>query len=131
MRFALTLSAILYCSIFTSISANQFAIDGKVIELDDSNFDSAISSFDYVLVDFYAPWCGHCKRLSPELDAAASALAGLKEPIIIAKVNADKYTRLASKYEIDAVGFRLLRSLCMVFQLIIVDQGRLSYWSVF
>ncbi|GMH00329.1 hypothetical protein Nepgr_002168 [Nepenthes gracilis] len=94
-------SAILYYSFLTSISADQIAIDGRVIELDESNFDSAISSFDYLLVDFYAPWCGHCKKLSPELDAAAPVLAGLKEPIVIAKVNADKYTRLASKYDID------------------------------
>lgn len=36
-----------------------------------------------------------------QLDAAAPVLAGLKKPIIIAKVNADKYTRLASKYDVD------------------------------
>ncbi|KAI3938546.1 hypothetical protein MKW92_004586 [Papaver armeniacum] len=82
---------------------NQFssAADGKVLELVDSNFDSAIASFDFLLVDFYAPWCGHCKRLSPELDAAAPVLAKLEKPVAIAKVNADKYTRLATKYEID------------------------------
>ncbi|XVF73975.1 hypothetical protein PTKIN_Ptkin13bG0024100 [Pterospermum kingtungense] len=73
---------------------------GKLLELDDSNFDSAISSFDYILVDFYAPWCGHCKRLSPQLDEAAPILAGLKEPIVIAKLNADKFTTLARKHEI-------------------------------
>ncbi|KAK6938537.1 Thioredoxin domain [Dillenia turbinata] len=86
---------------------NQFAIDGKVIELDDSNFDSAISFFDYILVDFYAPWCGHCKRLSPELDKAAPILAGFNPPVVIAKINADKYTRLARKHEID--GFPTLK----------------------
>ncbi|MQL94628.1 hypothetical protein Taro_027294 [Colocasia esculenta] len=83
------------------LSAHQFPVDGTVLELDDSNFDSAISAFDYILVDFYAPWCGHCKRLAPELDAAAPVLAGLDHPIVIAKINADKYTKLASKYEID------------------------------
>ncbi|XP_021748281.1 protein disulfide-isomerase 5-2-like [Chenopodium quinoa] len=85
----------------------QFDIDGKVIDLDDSNFDSAISTFDYVFVDFYAPWCGHCKRLSPELDAAAAALAGLEKPIVIAKIDADKYRRVGDKYEID--GFPTLK----------------------
>ncbi|KAG8660784.1 protein disulfide-isomerase 5-2 isoform X2 [Manihot esculenta] len=85
----------------SSKSNEKFKIDGKVLELDESNFDSAISSFDFIFVDFYAPWCGHCKRLSPELDAAAPVLAELKDPIVIAKVNADKYTRLASKYDVD------------------------------
>ncbi|RDX83798.1 Protein disulfide-isomerase 5-2 [Mucuna pruriens] len=82
--------------------AETFSVDGKVLVLDESNFDSAIASFDHILVDFYAPWCGHCKRLSPELDAAAPVLAALKEPIVIAKVDADKHTRLAKKHDVDA-----------------------------
>ncbi|KAK0576153.1 hypothetical protein LWI29_012844 [Acer saccharum] len=86
----------------SSQGETKFKIDGKVLELDESNFESAISSFDLILVDFYAPWCAHCKRLAPQLDEAAPVLAGLKEPIVIAKVNADKYKRLANKYEIDA-----------------------------
>ncbi|XP_059631937.1 protein disulfide-isomerase 5-2 [Cornus florida] len=102
----LILSSIFF-SLLSAISSHEFAVDGKVLELTESNFDSAISAFDYIFVDFYAPWCGHCKRLAPELDKAAPVLAGLKEPIIIAKVNADKYTRLASKYEID--GFPTLK----------------------
>lgn len=107
MRLRIVL--LLICNLWlNSVSAdNRFAIDGKVIELNDSNFDSAISSLDYVLVDFYAPWCGHCKHLSPELDAAAPVLAGLKEPIVIAKVDADKYRRIGDKYEID--GFPTLK----------------------
>lgn len=94
---------LLLCILKTGIcsTADLIKVDGKVLELDESNFDSAIASFDYVLVDFYAPWCGHCKRLSPQLDEAAPVLAGLKKPIVIAKVNADKFTRLASKYDVD------------------------------
>ncbi|KAL2231890.1 protein disulfide isomerase-like 5-2 [Sesamum indicum] len=84
-----------------SAAENQFKLDGKVLELDDSNFDAAISNFDYILVDFYAPWCGHCKRLAPELDKAAPILAGLKQPIVVAKVDADKYRKLGSKHDID------------------------------
>ncbi|KAJ0235602.1 Protein disulfide-isomerase 5-2 [Hirschfeldia incana] len=99
------ISFLLSSSISLSASSSadhQFTIDGTVLELTDSNFESAISTFDCVFVDFYAPWCGHCKRLNPELDAAAPILAKLKQPIIIAKLNADKYSRLARKLEIDA-----------------------------
>ncbi|CAK9137142.1 unnamed protein product [Ilex paraguariensis] len=98
---------LLWSSSSIASSNKQFKVDGTVLELDESNFDSAIASFDYIFVDFYAPWCGHCKRLAPELDKAAPVLAGLKQPIVIAKVNADKYTRLASKYDID--GFPTLK----------------------
>ncbi|KAJ1271052.1 hypothetical protein BS78_06G099500 [Paspalum vaginatum] len=85
----------------TVASAEDFPRDGRVIDLDESNFESALGAIDYLFVDFYAPWCGHCKRLAPELDEAAPVLAGLSEPIVVAKVNADKYRKLGSKYGVD------------------------------
>ncbi|XP_057789697.1 protein disulfide isomerase-like 5-2 [Salvia miltiorrhiza] len=88
-------------SLSISVHGNQFKLDGSVLELDDSNFDAAISKFDYVFVDFYAPWCGHCNRLAPELERAAPVLAGLRQPIVVAKVDADKHKKLASKHDVD------------------------------
>ncbi|XP_062219281.1 protein disulfide isomerase-like 5-3 [Phragmites australis] len=75
--------------------------DGSVVELDESSFDAAVRAVDLLFVDFYAPWCGHCKRLAPQLDEAAPVLAGLSTPIVVAKVNADKYRKLGSKYGVD------------------------------
>ncbi|KAH0460429.1 hypothetical protein IEQ34_011092 [Dendrobium chrysotoxum] len=112
MAVAVKSLVILFCARawyfdFRPAAAHQFTADGTVIELNDSNFDSALSSFDHILVDFYAPWCGHCKRLSPVLDAVAPVLANLNQPIVIAKIDADKYRKLASKHEID--GFPTLK----------------------
>lgn len=62
------------------------ADDREVIVLTDANFDSTIyGSKDIFLVEFYAPWCGHCKALEPEWNAAAAALKG---KVKFAKVDA-------------------------------------------
>ncbi|XP_042057633.1 protein disulfide isomerase-like 5-2 [Salvia splendens] len=94
-------------SLSITVNGNQFKLDGSVLELDDSNFDAAISKFDYIFVDFYAPWCGHCNRLMPELERAAPVLAGLRQPIVVAKLDADKHKKLASKHNVD--GFPTLK----------------------
>jgi thiol-disulfide isomerase/thioredoxin len=44
--------------------------DGVLI-LTDDNFDAVVNHFEHVLVMFYAPWCGHCKKLHPEFETAA------------------------------------------------------------
>ena len=53
-----------------------FPEEEDVLVLTDSNFKEAVGKFEFMLVEFYAPWCGHCKVLSPVLDSAATHLAG-------------------------------------------------------
>lgn len=60
-----------------------------------------IQSQDYTIVEFYAPWCGHCKSLAPEWAAAATKTKRLKPPTILAKVDADRQKDLAERFGIS------------------------------
>ena len=60
-----------------------------------------------MLVDFYAPWCGHCKKLEPAYSEAAATLAALDEPLYIAKLDATEHKEAAGKFEIR--GFPTLK----------------------
>ena len=71
----------------------------NIIELNETNF-SETTSTGTVLVDFYADWCGPCKRMMPTLDTLASKLDG---KVTIAKVNIDKSPELSQKYQIRSI----------------------------
>jgi len=63
------------------------AASGKVVELADSDFDSELEGMDTALVMFYAPWCGHCKKLKPEFDKASKDLLANDPPVNLAKID--------------------------------------------
>ncbi|KAG8969234.1 hypothetical protein FRC03_003759 [Tulasnella sp. 419] len=64
-------------------------VASNVVELDSKNFANVIGKGKPALVEFYAPWCGHCKNLAPTYEQLADAFAHAKDKVIIAKVDAD------------------------------------------
>ncbi|XP_044480977.1 protein disulfide-isomerase like 2-1-like [Mangifera indica] len=77
------------------------AVPSNVVVLTADNFDAVVldESKD-VLVEFYAPWCGHCKNLAPTYEKVATAFK-MEEDVVITNLDADKYKDLAEKYGVS------------------------------
>ncbi|KAI0380735.1 disulfide isomerase [Hypomontagnella monticulosa] len=87
--------------------AAAVAAKSAVLDLIPSNFDQVVlKSGKPTLVEFFAPWCGHCKNLAPVYEELAQAFATSKD-VQIAKVDADAERDLGKKYGIQ--GFPTLK----------------------
>ncbi|KAI8342864.1 hypothetical protein BC941DRAFT_412887 [Chlamydoabsidia padenii] len=82
---------------FASIST-VLASDSDVLSLTEATFDDEVLKKDLILVEFFAPWCGHCKALAPEYEVAATQLKG--DNIPLAKVDCTEQEALCQKHEV-------------------------------
>ena len=92
-----------------ALAEELIAIEDGVLVLTGDNFEAAIESNPQILVEFYAPWCGHCKKLAPEYSAAAEQLAEKGAQAKLAKVDATEHKELGQKFGVKGgdVGRRL------------------------
>jgi len=75
-----------------------------VIDLTPENFDSYVNCGKHALIEFYAPWCGHCKHLTPEYKKLGEAIlkdSSLKSRVVIGKVDADAHRSLGEKFGVQ------------------------------
>ncbi|KAF8088456.1 hypothetical protein N665_0541s0021 [Sinapis alba] len=103
-RYALF--SILVLSLFaSSVRSEETATETKefVLTLDHTNFTETVNKHDFIVVEFYAPWCGHCKQLAPEYEKAASELSSHVPPVVLAKIDASEETNreFATQYEVQ------------------------------
>jgi thioredoxin 1 len=71
------------------------------VELTDGNFDTEVlQSGSPVLVDFWAPWCGPCRQISPLIDQLGQQYAG---KVKVGKVNIDDNPEVTNQYGIQSI----------------------------
>ena len=77
----------------------------KVQTITDGNFDETIGAGKPVLVDFWAEWCGPCRRLAPIVEELANDYDG---KVVVGKLNVDENPNTAFKFSIRGIPTLLL-----------------------
>jgi|LauGreDrversion4_2_1035121.scaffolds.fasta_scaffold66222_3 protein disulfide isomerase len=75
--------------------------ESDVAVLTNDSFDDFVAENKYVLAEFYAPWCGHCKNLAPHYEKAATELKEAGSDAKLAKIDATVEQELAKKFGVQ------------------------------
>lgn len=70
------------------------------LNLDDSNFAQTINTYPLLLVDFWAPWCGPCRMMSPIIDQVGKEYIG---KLVVGKVNVDENPNISGQFGISSI----------------------------
>jgi thioredoxin 1 len=69
----------------------------------DESFDNVLKSHDLVLIDFWAPWCGPCKKISPILDEISK-----ERGLWVGKLNVDENPIKSAEYSVTSIPYMVL-----------------------
>ncbi|XP_071427737.1 protein disulfide-isomerase A2 [Pithys albifrons albifrons] len=84
------------------VLSDEIKEEDHVLVLHEHNFARALREHQLLLVEFYAPWCGHCQQLAPKYVQAAAELRNESSPARLGKVDATAQTALANEFGITS-----------------------------
>ncbi|KAG9302923.1 hypothetical protein G9A89_022340 [Geosiphon pyriformis] len=96
--FKKTLAGLAFLACCFLTFAENTDVVSHVISLTKDTFHKVVAPEKLILVEFFAPWCGHCKALAPEYEKAAKALK--EHNVKLAKVDCTAETELCQEYEV-------------------------------
>jgi thioredoxin 1 len=86
--------------------SNSFSDNGNVVmgagpvTLNDSNFEDMVKRNQLIVVDFWAPWCGPCRAVSPVIEQLSNELTG---KVLFGKLNVDENPVVSSTFGIQSI----------------------------
>ncbi|EGV32397.1 thioredoxin [Thiorhodococcus drewsii AZ1] len=70
-----------------------------VVELDTNTFEQTIQNNDFVVVDYWAPWCGPCRSFAPVYEKVSNDF----DDIVFAKLNTEEHQEIAAHFQIRSI----------------------------
>jgi thioredoxin 1 len=87
-------------TLMSDYNVNKLSHQYVPIILNDYNFSDSLSKYPLLVVDFWAPWCGPCKMMTPIIEQLSHELAG---KIVFGKLNVDDSPHISNAFEIQSI----------------------------
>merc|ERR1712046_284826 len=89
-------------ALLAAFSAAEDAESSSIVELTMDNFVEVVTdSKKHVVVEFYAPWCGHCKEFAPVYEKIAENYQG-NDAVVVAKLDSEAHAVFAKMYKVTS-----------------------------